>query len=127
MCNSEDIWIPQYRELGNGGSSTKYQQQILTARRIPEPLIATIISKYGIQIKFTEVEAGSGSLPLEKIPSVAIVFNDNIKVSHLSNKFRTSSYPVLGYVSGNRFHIDLKAIPHDQFENLVTALLHTLE
>ena len=57
------------------------------------------------------MEAGSGSLPLEKISSMAMVFKDGMNPSELSREFRMAAPPVLGYIHGNHFHIDLKAIP----------------
>ena len=81
-----------------------------------------MVKKYGIEIKLTEVEAGSGSLPLEKIPSAAILFNGKARASELSRKLRTAEYPILGYITGNKFYIDLKAVPPSQEKQLLTTL-----
>ena len=86
-----------------------------------------IMDKFGIKVKQTEVEAGSGSLPLEKFPSAALVFNGDIKASELSRKFRLAYHPVLGYITGNRFHIDLKAIPATQEKQLLSSLNSVLK
>jgi L-seryl-tRNA(Ser) seleniumtransferase len=75
----------------------------------------------------TDVEAGSGSLPLENFPSAAIVFKGGIKASELSRNFRMSENPVLGYITGNRFHIDLKAIPPTQEKRLLSTLVKILK
>ena len=85
------------------------------------------MDKLGIEVKQTEVEAGSGSLPLEKFPSAAFVFNGKIKASELGRKFRSAPNPVLGYISGNRFHIDLKAIPATQEKQLLSSLISILQ
>jgi len=85
------------------------------------------VTKFGLEIKQTEVEAGSGSLPLEKFPSAAIVFKGEIKASKLSRKFRLAPNPVLGYIYGNRFHIDLKAIPASQEKQLLSSLISILQ
>ena len=72
------------------------------------------IEKYQIELVETKVEAGSGSLPTEKIPSMAITFSSSsLKPAELSALFRTASFPILGYVYGNKYRIDLKAIPVD--------------
>ena len=86
-----------------------------------------MVNKFRIEVKQTEVEAGSGSLPLEKFPSAALVFNGKMKASELSQKFRLARHPVLGYITGNRFHIDLKAIPATQEKQLLSSLNSVLQ
>ena len=72
------------------------------------------IKKYQIELIKSMVEAGSGSLPTEKIPSMAITFSSpSLKPTELSALFRKASVPILGYIHGNKFRIDLKAIPVD--------------
>ena len=72
------------------------------------------IEKYKIQLIESKVEAGSGSLPTEKIPSMAITFtSSSLKPTELAALFRMASFPILGYIYGNKFRIDLKAIPPD--------------
>jgi hypothetical protein len=50
-----------------------------------------------------------------------------MKASELSQKFRSAPNPVLGYISGNRFHIDLKAIPATQEKQLLSSLISILQ
>ena len=80
------------------------------------------VKQYGIKVKPTEVEAGSGSLPLEKLPSAALQFNGKVKASELSKKFRLAEHPVLGYITGNKFYIDLKAVTPSQEKKLLSTL-----
>jgi len=77
----------------------------------------TYIKRYKIKLIESEVEAGSGSLPTEKIPSMAITFSStSLKSSEFSSLFRMASFPILGYIHRNQFRIDLKAIPADLAE-----------
>ena len=96
-------------------------------KKIVKKLPMKIVDKFGIEVEQTKVEAGSGSLPLEKFPSAAIVFKGEMKVFELSRKFRFAPNPVLGYISGNRFHIDLKAIPVTQEKQLLFSLISILQ
>ena len=50
------------------------------------------------------MEAGSGSLPLEKLQSAALQFSGEVKASELSRKFRTAETPVLGYITKNKYN-----------------------
>ena len=90
-------------------------------------LNAKVRSGYGISLIETEVEAGSGSLPLEKIPSVAFSFKGGLKATELSRRFRNATTPLLGYIKGNNFHIDLKAIPKEQEKILLDSLKEVLQ
>ena len=94
--------------------------------KIIKNIPAKIINTFGVSLVPTDVETGSGSLPLEKLPSAALVFNSKIRASELSQKFRNGDDPVLGYIKGNKFHIDLKAIPSNQINQLIKSLKNIL-
>ena len=83
--------------------------------------------KLNLELIETTVEAGSGSLPLEKMPSYAIkIISDTIKPSKIYNKFLKSKVPVIGYIKENSFRIDLKAIPEDQIKVLIISIKECL-
>ncbi len=94
--------------------------------QVVEKLSSDIVEKFGINVILTNVEVGSGSLPLEKLPSAAIEFSAIIRPSELSYKFRTTSTPILGYIKGNKFYIDFKAIPLFQKEDVIDIINSTL-
>ena len=69
------------------------------------------VDKLGITLVESEVEAGSGSLPEEKLESMAFRFKPKgISASKLATQFRMGETPVVGYIHGNTFYIDLKAV-----------------
>ena len=81
------------------------------------------IKDLGISLVESKVEAGSGSLPVEAIPSAALQFKPNImSVSKLAKAFRMGKIPVVGYTKGNTFYIDLKAVLPNQISNLIQAI-----
>lgn len=81
------------------------------------------IKEMGIRLVDSEVEAGSGSLPEDKIDSAALVFSPkNGKVKDLAVALRCGSIPVVGYIKGNTFFIDLKAVLPSQIKRLTTAI-----
>ena len=54
---------------------------------------------------------------------MSLTFNNNkLKPTEISTKFRSYKIPVIGYIKGNKFHIDLKAIPIDQINLLVESI-----
>lgn len=77
------------------------------------------VDKLGITLVESEVEAGSGSLPEEKLESMAFRFKPKgISASKLATQFRTGETPVVGYIHGNTFYIDLKAVIPGQEKDL---------
>ena len=96
-------------------------------RRRGQKLLAslpkTTVRKLGITVVDSMVEAGSGSLPVESIESVAFRFNaKNVKPTELAKRFRTQDSTVVGYIKGNRFTIDLKAVLPAQMKDLSGAI-----
>lgn len=82
------------------------------------------IGDLAISLVNSEVEVGSGSLPLEKLDSMALEFKPkNISTTKLSLKFRTATIPTVGYINGNKFYIDLKTIIPGQEENLAGVII----
>ena len=82
-----------------------------------------LIKKYNIKLVESFVQAGSGSLPIENIESIALAFKSNMMTaSNFSNFFRKSKIPIIGYIRSNIFYIDLKAIPSTQIKNLIESI-----
>tara|TARA_Y100000996_G_scaffold415452_1_gene410276 strand:+ start:3564 stop:4952 length:1389 start_codon:yes stop_codon:yes gene_type:complete len=93
------------------------------ANKIIKSINKKVHDKYNVKIKKTNVEAGSGSLPTEKIPSIAITINSNNKSTNkISNALRNCSTPILTYINNDKVFIDLKAITDDQIETLIKML-----
>ena len=93
------------------------------ANKIIKSINKKVHDKYNVKIKKTNVEAGSGSLPTEKIPSIAITINSNNKSTNkISNALRNCSTPILTYINNDKVFIDLKAITDDQIETLIEML-----
>ena len=73
------------------------------ANKIKDLIKNNLPAHYDIQINKTNVEAGSGSLPTEKLPSIAISFSSNkISSNKISLKLRLCSLPILSYIKDDR-------------------------
>jgi len=91
-------------------------------------LSKVIIKNFNIKIVDTYVEAGSGSLPTEKIPSVSLIFkHKTITASQLYNRFLNCDTPVVGYINNDVYHIDFKAIPKTQNQKLIKSIKQALK
>tara|TARA_B100000809_G_scaffold242086_1_gene265861 strand:- start:529 stop:1893 length:1365 start_codon:yes stop_codon:yes gene_type:complete len=92
-------------------------------QKILDSLTKKIIKDLGISLVNSEVEAGSGSLPDDKIESGALSFSPkNGKANDLAKAFRCGSIPVVGYIQKNTFYIDLKAVLPSQIKRLGAAI-----
>ena len=81
------------------------------------------IKGLGLTLVKSYVVAGSGSLPENKIESMALSFNpQSMKITELASAFRCGSFPVIGYISEKLFYIDLKAILPSQINRLIKAI-----
>ena len=86
------------------------------------------INQFNIKSINTYVEAGSGSLPTEKIPSLSLVFkHQDITASQLYKRFLHCDIPVVGYINNNVYHIDFKAIPNTQNQKLIKSIKQALK
>jgi L-seryl-tRNA(Ser) seleniumtransferase len=100
-------------------------REILKSRgqQIVRKISPKTISSLKIELVSSGVEVGSGSLPNVDVESIALKFNPaHIKAAKLAELFRSGQIPVVGYIKGNNFYIDLKAIPENQFQDLITAI-----
>ncbi|GAB4376568.1 MAG: L-seryl-tRNA(Sec) selenium transferase [Calditrichia bacterium] len=79
------------------------------------PLEADIAETYS--------QMGSGALPLEKIPSIAVRLKPHkISVSRLAKRLRGSSPPIIGYIENDRYLINLRTVREDELELILRAI-----
>lgn len=98
-------------------SLTKRGEAILS--HLPKKTVNTL----GITLVESEVEAGSGSLPEETLESMAFQFKPKwMRASQLASQFRQGETPVVGYIHGSTFYIDLKAVIPGQEKDLAGAI-----
>jgi len=111
----------------NNLSIQLFKKSRLELRKNAEKIISLLSKKVTdnneINIVNSQVEAGSGSLPTEKIDSVAIsISSKQKKVNELFKSFLNDSNPIIGYVNSNKYYIDLKAITEDQIDIIITTM-----
>jgi len=71
----------------------------------------------------TYSQMGSGALPLEKIPSVAVAVRSNkFTVTEIAKKMRIGTPPIVGYIENEWFMLNLRTVRKDEIPIIVTAL-----
>ncbi|MFQ6606424.1 MAG: L-seryl-tRNA(Sec) selenium transferase [Fidelibacterota bacterium] len=123
--------LQTYRSSHQVASSNLTLKLLTTSRpvlkRRGERLLGSLSKTQCRSLRITlvesEVEAGSGSLPVRALPSMALKFRPKtMKMTELAARLRQATPPVVGYISGNAFYIDLKAILPSQIVTLSTIL-----
>ncbi len=75
---------------------------------------------FNINIRDTRAQAGSGTMPLETLPSVAITITPHKgSVEKVARRFGSSDIPVIGYLKDDTFLLDLKTVTVQEIAVLV--------
>lgn len=74
----------------------------------------TLASKLSGQAQSCKCEVGGGSLPGVEIPSWRVTIRKNAQ--EVAAKFRAMPVPVIGYVEGGSFHLDMRCVEEDEIE-----------
>ncbi|MBH50101.1 MAG: L-seryl-tRNA(Sec) selenium transferase [Candidatus Marinimicrobia bacterium] len=103
--------------------ATPRKNLLKRVKRVIEALPQKVVRLYGISSVETEVEAGSGSLPVKTIPSAGMVFySKKYKPSELAKIFRMCDPSIIGYIHGNKFFLDFKSVLPRQ-DKIITSII----
>jgi L-seryl-tRNA(Ser) seleniumtransferase len=70
---------------------------------------------------------GSGALPLEVIPSAALIVRDpSLRPQELARRLRLGDPPVYVYVTDDAVHCNLRTVGDDEVSDLARALAAVL-
>ena len=99
------------------------EQLKINATRLKERLESRLNSQFDIQIEDSQAQIGSGSQPMERIPSVAVTIAEktNAKLSALSARFKQLSQPIIGRMENGKMWLDLRSLVD------IETLLNTLD
>jgi L-seryl-tRNA(Ser) seleniumtransferase len=82
----------------------------------------------GTQVSLVDsvAQTGSGALPLEEIPSVAVaIFCEG--VDHLAAPLRKNDPPIVGYVRDDRLLLDVRTLWPDDLKVIVNAFENAIQ
>lgn len=75
------------------------------------------------EISESNAQVGGGSLPRAIIPSITLdLLPDKISLDDFAARLRRNSPPIVGYIAGGKFKLDLRTIFPRQDAQLVSAL-----
>lgn len=79
-----------------------------------------------VEIVESAAQAGSGALPVETIPSVAVTIQSGLSASEFALRLRSSDPPVVGYVRDDVLHLDLRTVADGEVAEIADAVLKAL-
>ena len=93
----------------------RYTRSIETLHAVAEELKAQLqdifAQKVDIQVSETYGQIGSGALPVETLPSVALVLESaHISAEMLATQFRNATIPIIGRIKDRLFWLDLRTV-----------------
>lgn len=93
------------------------------AERLKVRLEFRLNSQFEIQIEPSVAQIGSGSQPMEQIPSLAVTLAEKTgsKLTALSARLKTLSQPIIGRIENGKLWLDLRSVAD------IETLLHTVD
>jgi L-seryl-tRNA(Ser) seleniumtransferase len=87
-----------------------------------QQLVKQLAGISGIQVELVDAKSqtGSGALPLEEIPSVAVAIACS-RVDALAAQLRNNNPPIVGYVRDDRFLLDMRTLWPDDLDTVAEA------
>ena len=81
------------------------------AEQIAERLKVVFEKAVSIEVSETQSQIGSGSLPVETLPSIAVVLaSQTISAEKLAEHFRRGSTPIIGRIEDDQLWFDVRAL-----------------
>lgn len=79
--------------------------------RILPKLQSALGGEFRVGLENSTAQIGSGALPTEELPTVAIAIEHNrLNATAIAKKFRSANPPIIGRIKGDRFLLDLRTI-----------------
>ncbi|OOH89064.1 L-seryl-tRNA(Sec) selenium transferase [Pasteurellaceae bacterium 15-036681] len=94
----------------------------LKAEQLKDALCKGVDSRYVLQIEQSEAQIGSGALPTERLPSIAVTISAEKQsdLLELEQKFKTLPRPIIARFAQQKMWLDLRSVA--EFEQLIEML-----
>ena len=110
--------VPALQLLTLPNEKLKKRAEILRERLRALPLT--------VRITQSSAEIGGGALPRSRLPSIALEFSSDLPPNEMAACLRKMTPPLIGYVTGGCFKLDLRTIFPQQDDLVVAALTQCL-
>ena len=100
------------------------QRAVRLVRALPQ----IMQEELAVQVEVSVAEFGSGALPLEELPSRAVVLQPrSCSVEDFSRRLRLGSAAVVGRIHRERLWLDMRTVRDDEVDAVVAALVGAAE
>jgi L-seryl-tRNA(Ser) seleniumtransferase len=92
--------------------------------------IVSKLSQFSLQMEMVDTfsQMGSGALPLEKIPSVALkIVPFGISVSKFSKLMRTDEPIIIGYIENEAYLLNMRTIREDELDQIISKISQIMQ
>ena len=97
-------------------------------QKLVRALPAAARAKLQPALEPSTARAGSGALPLEEMPSLAVILRPEFcSIEELSRRLRLGQLPVVGRIQRGRLILDMRTVGDDEVEWLAAALVRAVE
>jgi L-seryl-tRNA(Ser) seleniumtransferase len=97
------------------------------ATQLQQALVESCGAGIAAIVRSSAAEAGSGALPIEKIPSFAVgLRHPNYSAAELARRFRQAAIPVLGYLRDDYFWLDARTIRDEEISLIAQVAKHVV-
>jgi len=98
------------------------------ARKLLALLPAAAAAELRPEVEPAAAQAGSGTLPLEELPSWAVALRPGAGgVEELARRLRLGKMPVVGRISQERLLLDMRTVRDDEVETVAAALVRAAQ
>ncbi len=93
------------------------------ANRVLESIKAEVRAKLSISVEPSFAQTGSGALPLEKIPSRALVLRpQTLDAEKLAAMLREQDPPIIGYIQNDQVYLDMRTVGEEELVAVVEKI-----
>ena len=93
------------------------------AERLRQRLLEAGVPESEVSVSQSTSQTGSGALPLEEIPSWAVVLSPGRQsAEQMAAGLRRNEPPIFGYLREDRLHLDCRTVCDDEIEAVVAAV-----
>jgi len=104
--------LPTLRLLSRDAASIRAQAELLCAP------VAAHFGDFDVQVEACQSQIGSGSLPVDRLPSAALTFTPRdgrgSQLEALSSRWRALSTPIIGRIYDGRLWLDLRCLEDEE-------------
>ncbi|MCA9734403.1 L-seryl-tRNA(Sec) selenium transferase, partial [candidate division KSB1 bacterium] len=125
------IFLQENKSVNNHLVLSQFTTPVEDVQKRAELLLSSLtevgFDNFSFSIEKANAQAGSGTLPLEKLPSYALVIKSKTNINNLAKTLRTSNPAIIGYLNSDKLFLDMRSCLQVDLTDLISVLHTTLK